>query len=65
MSPLLSALRDAVSTVSGLEDFEILESIGAGFFAEVFKVRAIIIAPNEASYNFSKFTSYHSPWCLF
>jgi protein kinase 1 len=41
MSPLLSALRDAVSTVSGLEDFEILESIGAGFFAEVFKVRHV------------------------
>ena len=39
MSPLLSALRDAVTSVSGLEDFEKLERIGAGFFAEVFKVR--------------------------
>lgn len=38
MSPLLSALRDAVSSVHNLEDYEIVEKIGAGFFAEVFKV---------------------------
>ena len=40
MSPLLSALRDAVSSVHNLEDYEIVEKIGAGFFAEVYKVRA-------------------------
>ena len=38
MSPLLSALRDAVSSVHNLEDYEIVEKIGAGFFAEVYKV---------------------------
>ena len=37
-SPLLTALREAVDSVSQYEDFVILEKIGAGFFAEVFKV---------------------------
>lgn len=38
-SPLLVAVRDAVDSLSQYSDFEILEKIGAGFFAEVFKVR--------------------------
>lgn len=37
-SPLLTAVREAVDSISQYEDFEILEKIGAGFFAEVFKV---------------------------
>ena len=37
-SPLLTAVREAVDSLSQYEDFEILEKIGAGFFAEVFKV---------------------------
>ena len=37
-SPLLSAMREAVDSLSQYQDFEVLEKIGAGFFAEVFKV---------------------------
>ena len=37
-SPLLVAVRDAVDSLSQYSDFEIMEKIGAGFFAEVFKV---------------------------
>lgn len=37
-SPLLSVLREAVESLSSIEDFEKMEMIGAGFFAEVFKV---------------------------
>ena len=37
-SPLLTAVRSAVDSLSQYEDFEIREKIGAGFFAEVFKV---------------------------
>ena len=37
-SPLLTAMREAVDSLSQYEDFEIIEKIGAGFFAEVFKV---------------------------
>ena len=37
-SPLLSALRQAVDSVCNKEDFEELEMIGAGFFADVYKV---------------------------
>lgn len=37
-SPLLNALREAVESVSNMEDFEKLDLIGAGFFAEVYKV---------------------------
>ena len=37
-SPLLTAVREAVDSINQYEDFEILEKIGAGFFAEVFKV---------------------------
>ena len=48
-SPLLSALREAVTSVSGIEDFEILETIGAGFFAEVYKVRRCCSCLNAAS----------------
>ena len=40
-SPLLNALREAVESVSNMEDFEKLEQIGAGFFAEVFKVSSM------------------------
>ena len=39
-SPLLSVLREAVESLSCIEDFEKLEMIGSGFFAEVFKVSA-------------------------
>lgn len=37
-SPLLVAMRTAVDSLNQYEDFEILEEIGAGFFAKVFKV---------------------------
>lgn len=37
-SPLLVAMRTAVDSLNQYEDFVILEQIGAGFFAEVFKV---------------------------
>lgn len=37
-SPLLVAMRDAVDSLNKYEDFKILEKIGAGFFAEVYKV---------------------------
>lgn len=37
-SPLLSALREAVDSLTNMEDFEQLGLIGAGFFAEVYKV---------------------------
>ena len=36
---MLSAIREAVDSVSNMEDFETIEKIGAGFFAEVFKVK--------------------------
>lgn len=39
-SPLLVAMRTAVDSLNQYEDFEILEEIGAGFFAQVFKVRS-------------------------
>ena len=39
-SPLLTAMREAVDSINQYEDFEILEKIGAGFFADVFKVCA-------------------------
>lgn len=38
-SPLLSVLREAVDSLSSIEDFEKLALIGSGFFAEVYKVR--------------------------
>ena len=38
-SPLLSALREAVESVSNMDDFEQIEKIGSGFFAEVYKAR--------------------------
>ena len=38
-SPLLVAVRNAVDSLSQYNDFEILENIGSGFYAEVFKVR--------------------------
>lgn len=38
-SPLLTAMREAVDSINQYEDFEILEKIGAGFFADVYKVR--------------------------
>ena len=37
-SPLLTAVREAVDSINQYEDFEILEKIGAGFFADVYKV---------------------------
>ena len=37
-SPLLNALREAVDSVSNMDDFDIIEKIGSGFFAEVLKV---------------------------
>ena len=37
-SPLLTAVREAVDSINQYDDFEILEKIGAGFFADVFKV---------------------------
>ena len=37
-SPLLVAVRTAVDSLSQYNDFEILEKIGSGFYAEVFKV---------------------------
>ena len=40
-SPLLVAVRTAVDSLSQYDDFDILEKIGSGFYAEVFKVRCI------------------------
>ena len=40
-SPLLVAMRDAVDSLNKYEDFKILEKIGAGFFAEVYKVKSL------------------------
>ena len=37
-SPMLTALRDAVSSLNRFEDFEIIEKIGEGFYAKVYKV---------------------------
>lgn len=37
-SPLLLAVRTAVDSLNQYEDFDILEEIGSGFFADVFKV---------------------------
>lgn len=37
-SPLLTALRDAVSSVHRMDDFEIIQEIGEGFYAKVYKV---------------------------
>ena len=37
-SPMLMALRDAVSSLNRMEDFEIIEEIGEGFYAKVYKV---------------------------
>ena len=58
-SPLLSALREAVESVSNMEDFEQIEKIGSGFFAEVYKVRKIIMLTVIASLFWTcKFTMY-------
>ena len=38
LSPMCVALRDAVSSVNRIEDFEIIEEIGEGFYAKVYKV---------------------------
>ena len=38
-SPMLMALRDAVSSLNRIEDFDIIEEIGEGFYAKVYKVR--------------------------
>ena len=45
-SPLLTAMREAVDSINQYEDFEILEKIGAGFFAEVFKVCVTVLSPS-------------------
>lgn len=41
-SPLLIAMRSAVDSLNKYEDFKILEMIGVGFFAEVFKVSLLV-----------------------
>ena len=41
-SPLLVAVRTAVDSLSQYNDFDILEKIGSGFYAEVHKVRGIV-----------------------
>ena len=41
-SPLLVAVRTAVDSLSQYNDFDIMEKIGSGFYAEVFKVRWIM-----------------------
>ena len=38
-SPLLVAVRTAVDSLSQYDDFDVLEKIGSGFYADVFKVR--------------------------
>lgn len=41
-SPMLTALRDAVSSLNRMEDFEIIQPIGEGFYAKVYKVISYI-----------------------
>ncbi|KAL5487189.1 hypothetical protein EMCRGX_G019763 [Ephydatia muelleri] len=40
-SPMLTAMREAVDSITQYEDFEVVEKIGAGFYADVFKVRYV------------------------
>ena len=40
-SPMLTAVRNAVSSLNRMEDFEIIEEIGEGFYAKVYKVNGI------------------------
>ena len=54
-SPLLTAMREAVDSINQYEDFEILEKIGAGFFADVYKVRKTCIVIH---------TCYGAPYVL-
>ena len=42
-SPLLVAVRSAVDSLSQYDDFDVIEKIGSGFYAEVFKVSWIIM----------------------
>ena len=53
-SPLLVAVRTAVDSLSQYNDFDILEKIGSGFYAEVFKVRG-------RRYNLSLGVGFMSP----
>ena len=46
-SPLLTAMREAVDSLNQYDDFEILEKVGAGFFADVYKV--LIKCTDQAS----------------
>lgn len=41
-SPLLVAMRTAVDSLNQYEDFDIVEEIGAGFYADVFKVISVV-----------------------
>lgn len=49
-SPLLVAMRTAVDSLNQYEDFEILEEIGAGFFAQVFKVSLLHLSLQFSSW---------------
>ena len=42
-SPLLVAMRTAVDSLNQYDDFDILDEIGSGFFAEVFKVSRLYL----------------------
>ncbi len=50
-SPLLVAMRNAVDSLNKYEDFKILEKIGAGFFAEVFRVSMITLVVLQLRHN--------------
>ena len=43
-SPLLVAVRTAVDSLSQYNDFDVLEKIGSGFYAEVYKVRSTYLS---------------------
>ena len=61
-SPLLVAMRNAVDSLNKYEDFKILEKIGAGFFAEVFKV-SILLFFVEGCFSIQSLTAVHYLQC--